>query len=185
MPQIAKVAVAAATYAIDKPYDYIAPDEALSGQRVLVPFGRGHRVGEGLILSVKKAVPDRPLKAIREIMDPEPLVTEREIKLAIWMCQRYFCTFYDAIRTILPAAVWYRYRELWEAADPSPAEPLTGQAAELVEMLRGGSMETDQLRAFLQQAAEPSPADVGHGQFSAFPLLELWLNYDKRLDGIA
>ena len=152
MPQIAKVAVAAATYAIDKPYDYIAPDEALPGQRVLVPFGRGNRVGEGLILSVKKAVPDRPLKAIREIMDPEPLVTEREIKLAIWMCQRYFCTFYDAIRTILPAAVWYRYRELWEAADPSPAEPLTGQAAELVEMLRGGSMETDQLREHFGQS---------------------------------
>lgn len=29
------------------------------------------------------------------------------------MRQRYFCTFYDAIRTVLPAAVWYRYQELW------------------------------------------------------------------------
>ena len=40
MPQIAKIAVSAATFAIDKPYDYIAPDDACPGQRVLVPFGR-------------------------------------------------------------------------------------------------------------------------------------------------
>lgn len=49
MPQIAKVAVAAATYAIDKPYDYLVPQGAdmAVGMRVLVPFGRGNRVSEG------------------------------------------------------------------------------------------------------------------------------------------
>ena len=73
MPQIAKIAVAAATYAIDKPYDYLAPDEAQVGQRVLVPFGKGNRTGEGVILSVSRLVPDKPLKAVREILDEEPL----------------------------------------------------------------------------------------------------------------
>ena len=146
MPQIAKIAVAAATYAIDKPFDYIAPDEALSGQRVLVPFGRGNRTSEGLILSLSQAVPDKPLKAVREILDPEPLVTEREIKLALWMRQRYFCTFYDALHTILPAAVWYRYREIWEAVKPAPEAELTGQAAEVLALLRQEPRESDQLR---------------------------------------
>ena len=146
MPQIARIAVEAATYAIDKPYDYIAPDDALPGQRVLAPFGRGNRISEGMILSVSPAVPDRPLKAIREVLDQEPLVTEREIKLALWMRQRYFCTFYDAIRTILPAAVKYRYRELWEAAESAPAEPLNGQAAEVLALLRAKPQETDRLR---------------------------------------
>ena len=42
---IAKIAVSAATYAIDKPYSYrVAEDMALcSGQRVMIPFGRGNR----------------------------------------------------------------------------------------------------------------------------------------------
>ena len=53
MPQIAKVAVAAANYAIDKPYDYLVPQGAdmAVGMRVLVPFGRGNRVSEGVVLA--------------------------------------------------------------------------------------------------------------------------------------
>ena len=48
MATVAKVAVQAATYAIDKVYDYLLPPE-LAGQvgcRVLVPFGRGNRLSE-------------------------------------------------------------------------------------------------------------------------------------------
>lgn len=49
MTQIAKVAVAAATYAIDKPYDYLVPSgmELSVGCRVTVPFGRGNRTARG------------------------------------------------------------------------------------------------------------------------------------------
>ena len=53
---IAKVAVEAATYAIDKPYDYLVPlgltDKVQVGVRVTVPFGRGNRASEGLILAL-------------------------------------------------------------------------------------------------------------------------------------
>ena len=40
--RVAKVALAAATYAIDKPYDYLAgalSERVVPGVRVLVPFG--------------------------------------------------------------------------------------------------------------------------------------------------
>lgn len=115
MPQIAKVAVAAATYAIDKPYDYLIPQgtDIAVGMRVLAPFGRGNRVSEGVVLALGQGVPDKPIKPIRSVVDREPVITDREIRLALWMRERYFCTFYDAIRTILPAAVWYSYREMW------------------------------------------------------------------------
>jgi primosomal protein N' (replication factor Y) len=146
MPQIAKIAVAAATYAIDKPYDYLAPEEALPGQRVLVPFGRGNRVSEGLILSIRKEVPAKPLKAVRELVDEEPIVTEREIRLALWMRQRYFCTFYDAIRTILPAAVWYRYREIWQPAGDAMSRETTEREETVLSLLSQGPLETDELR---------------------------------------
>ena len=73
------------------------------GMRVLAPFGRGNRVSEGVVLALGQGVPDKPIKPIRSVVDREPVITDREIRLALWMRERYFCTFYDAIRTILPA----------------------------------------------------------------------------------
>ena len=54
MAVISKVAVQAATYAIDKAYDYLLPEEVggQAGCRVLVPFGRGNRLTEAMILSL-------------------------------------------------------------------------------------------------------------------------------------
>lgn len=121
---IAKIAVEAATYAIDKPYSYIVPAgmEVSVGCRVLAPFGRGNRASEGVVLSLEEGVLSAPLKALRLNLDDSPVITQREIKMALWMRQRYFCTFYDAIRTILPAAVWYRYQELWRLTVAAPQE---------------------------------------------------------------
>ena len=81
MPQIAKVAVAAATYAIDKPYDYLVPQGAdmAVGMRVLVPFGRGNRVSEGVVLTLGQGAPEKPIKPIRSLVDREPVIT-RSIK---------------------------------------------------------------------------------------------------------
>ena len=147
MPIVAKLAVQAATYAIDKAYDYLLPDE-LSGRvgcRVLVPFGRGNRLSEGVILSLHQEVSAKPLKAVRSLLDDEPVVTEKELRLALWMSRRYFCTFYDALRTILPAAVWYRYREIWSMRQPvlMPDAPEREQA--VARLLQDGPLAEDKL----------------------------------------
>lgn len=151
MPQIAKVAVAAATYAIDKPYDYLVPQGAdmAVGMRVLVPFGRGNRVSEGVVLTLGQGVPGKPIKPIRSLVDREPVITEREIRLALWMRERYFCTFYDAIRTILPAAVWYSYREMWSLTGEPLPEDLSERETAACRLLQDGPMERDDLCAAL------------------------------------
>lgn len=151
MPQIAKIAVAAATYAIDKPYDYLAPPElALQvGMRVQVPFGRGNRLSEGVILSLYQAVPDKPIKPIRTALDQEPVITQREIRLALWMRERYFCTFYDAIHAILPAAVWYSYQEMWSLSGVMPPEGLSERESAACQLLQDGPMEREALCAAL------------------------------------
>ena len=45
--RMAKIAVSAATYSIDRPFDYLVPealrDAALPGTRVSLPFGKGNR----------------------------------------------------------------------------------------------------------------------------------------------
>ena len=151
MPQIAKVAVSAANYAIDKPYDYLLPDgtDAAVGSRVLVPFGRGNRLTEGMILSLERKTPEKALKAVREVLEPEPVCSEREIRLALWMRQRYFCTFYDAIRTILPAGVWYRYRQFWKLADYAGEDALSEKEKPLYALLSRGEQELETLPTIL------------------------------------
>ena len=147
MTQIAKVAVAAATYAIDKPYDYLVPSgmELSVGCRVTVPFGRGNRTAEGMVLQLRQEVPAKPLKAIRSLLDQESVLSEKEIRLALWMRQRYFCTFYDALHTILPAAVWYRYREIWSLCPTAGEEGLTEREQAVCRMLSDGPQERETL----------------------------------------
>lgn len=151
MAVIAKVAVQAAPYAIDKVYDYLLPRD-VGGQvgcRVLVPFGRGNRLSEAVILATGEGVPDKPLKTVRTLLDAEPVVSEKEIRLALWMRQRYFCTFYDALHTILPAAVWYRYREMWRLARDVLPETLPEKEAAVCRLLLDGPMETEALKQAL------------------------------------
>ena len=111
-----KVAVSAAPYSIDKPYSYLVPESlaaaAVPGVRVMVPFGRGNKESEGLILA-RVQEPKLPgSKAIRQILDPEPVLDKAGIDLALWMRGRYFCTVFEAVKTILPAGLWYGLREV-------------------------------------------------------------------------
>ena len=92
---IAKVALAAAAYAIDKPYDYLVPLElegrAVPGVRVLVPFGRGNKRTEGMVLGLSGALPEgKRLKEIVTVLDDAPVLDASGLKLCLWMRERYF-----------------------------------------------------------------------------------------------
>ena len=105
---IAKIAVAAATFAIDKPYSYRIPaGMALQpGMRVQVPFGRGNRRTEGVVLAVEDGSAET-LKAIDHCLDEAPQVTMQMLQLAAFMRERYFCTLFEAVRVMLPAGLWF------------------------------------------------------------------------------
>lgn len=113
MPEkcIAKIAVAAAIYSLDKPYDYLIPESMRGtlcpGMRVMVPFSRGNRRSEGVVLSLAEKSEFEALKPIESCLDKEPVLTQAQLKLALWMHDRLFCTVYDAVRTILPAGFWF------------------------------------------------------------------------------
>ena len=154
MAQIAKIAIEAATYAIDKPYDYLAPEgmNVCAGMRVTVPFGRGNRRSEGMVLAVETGRPDRQLKAIESVLDETPQLSGEQIRLALWMCQRYFCTFYDALHAILPIGLWYQHREIWTLCGNMGGETLTDKELQLVERLRQGEQSFSDLQAAQPQA---------------------------------
>ena len=109
---VAKIAVSAATFAIDKPYSYWVPvGPALSpGMRVMVPFGRGNRHCEGMVLSLEEGSPEG-LKPVAQVLDPEPVLDDTMLRLAGFLRERYFCTLYDAVRAMLPAGMGFRALE--------------------------------------------------------------------------
>ncbi len=111
MRNIAKVAVSAAVYSIDKPYSYVIPESLLdtvsAGSRVIVPFGRGNKRSEGIVLALEDESQRQELKCIESVMDPEPVFSQEQLKLALWMRERFFCTLYEAARAMLPAGMWY------------------------------------------------------------------------------
>ena len=154
MAQIAKIAIEAATYAIDKPYDYLVPEgmNVCAGMRVTVPFGRGNRRSEGMVLAVETGRPDRQLKAIESVLDETPQLSGEQIRLALWMCQRYFCTFYDALHAILPIGLWYQHREIWTLCGNVGGETLTDKELQLAERLRQGEQSFSDLQAAQPQA---------------------------------
>ena len=159
-----KVAVSAAPYSIDKPYSYLVPESlaaaAVPGVRVMVPFGRGNKESEGLILA-RVQEPKLPgSKALRQVLDPEPVLDKADIDLALWMRGRYFCTVFEAVKTILPAGLWYGLREIWSLAmEPEAARsaavgiPGAWQVLDLLEK-QGGKADIRVLRDALGDGAE-------------------------------
>jgi primosomal protein N' (replication factor Y) len=109
---VARVAVEAATYHIDKPYDYKIPEtlsgQLTPGQRVVVPFGKGNRRSEALILTLISDSERPGLKNIESVLDDTPVLSADLIKLALWMSDRFYCTVYDAVKAMLPAGMWFK-----------------------------------------------------------------------------
>ena len=164
--EIVKVAVSAAPYSIDKPYDYLVPEPlleaAVPGVRVTVPFGRGNRTSEGMILARVQGEKVQGLKPLDSVLDSGPVLDGDGIALALWMRQRYFCTMFEAVKTILPAGLWYRLREVWhlaEGVDREAAAALCGnirRAGAVLDVLwaSGGSAGLEALRDACGQEAE-------------------------------
>ena len=109
---IGKIAVSAANFAIDKPYSYRIPEgmAVLPGQRVMLPFGRANKRTEGIVLAVE-AGDESKLKCVERCLDDGPILTDKQLRLAAFLRERYFCTFYDAIRCMLPAGLWFQTRQ--------------------------------------------------------------------------
>ena len=149
---IAKLAVSAANFAIDKPYSYRIPESMVlrPGQRVTVPFGRGNRRCEGVVLAVEEG-DQETLKAVEQCLDEEPVVSEYLLRLAAFVRERYFCTFYDAIRAMLPAGLWFQTRATFSLTEDRSWQNKTIKNPDAVALLKlledlGGTTQEAVLR---------------------------------------
>ena len=161
---IAKIAVSAANFAIDKPYSYRIPEEMSlrPGQRVQIPFGRANKRCEGVVLSVASG-DEQKLKSVEQCLDEEPLLTERQLRLAAFMRERYFCTFYDAIRAMLPTGLFFRQKESVSLTEDRSWEQVSVRKRGALELLRaldalGGAGQESALASVVPDSTERKEA---------------------------
>ncbi|MBO4419476.1 MAG: primosomal protein N' [Oscillospiraceae bacterium] len=150
---IAKIALDGLVYAIDKPYSYALPaslSAARPGCRVSVPFGAGNRLREGMILALEEGETGE-LKSVSALLDPVPVLSQRMLRLAAFVRERYFCTFYEAIRAMLPAGLWLQTREVFvlgklpeDWLDRLDREPIQRNLVQLIQDA-GGRFRDDAL----------------------------------------
>ncbi len=154
---VAKVALSRALYAIDKPYDYLVSEtmaETLRpGMRVLVPFGNGNQPSDGIVLAVDKGNAAR-LKSVISVLDDEPVLNDKLLKLALWMRERCFCTVYSAVKAMLPAGLYFSVRDCCQLRRDVSREAAyeaagsSASAKKLLDMLYacGGTVDMEQIR---------------------------------------
>ena len=115
---VAFVALEGATMTFDKLYTYIIPPDLLektcSGQRVMVPFGRGNTKRQGIIIRVGESDP-KGLKSIYSLIDSNPILSEKMLEVCEFLKERTFCTYYDAVRALVPAGLTHKLNNYYSA----------------------------------------------------------------------
>lgn len=141
MELVAEVAVENALFYFDRLFSYRIP-AALQGQvfrgvRVLVPFGRGNRKVQGLVFGVKEAEPERPLKPLLAVIDREPVLNEEGFRILSFLADTTFCSYYDALKCILPAGLNVTPAEEFRMVrEPEEGEALTEAEGQLLEFFK-------------------------------------------------
>ncbi len=137
------VAVWDTSYSFDKLFTYTSSQYAAVGCRVAVPFGYGNSKRVGMVFSVEEAtLSDREaLKPVLFVMDKEPLLNKEQIDMVYWLKETSFCTYFDAIRTILPAGMQVQLCRKTQFADEMPCVELTEEEQNFVTFLKAQRTE--------------------------------------------
>lgn len=137
---IAKIAVEKAVYSFDKEFDYLIPPHLLSvcavGKRVLVPFGRGNRCRQGIITALTEQEDTDGCKEIVSVTDDTPVLSAALLDVARFMKEHYFCTLYDAVKTMLPAGINYRVSTVYGVSRGGGEVTLTDEQQRLYAYLQ-------------------------------------------------
>lgn len=151
MYKIAKIVIDGATVQFDRQYSYVLPesiaDKCTKGIRVVVPFGKSNAKKQGFVMETEYTDNIDGLKFVDSIFDSVPVMGEEMISLCKWMRQQTFCTYYDAIHTLLPAGIGMRIIESYTAVEGFNKESLGESQVTVYNYLlsKGTSVKRDDL----------------------------------------
>ncbi len=135
----ADVGISGASYGYDRRYSYIVPERfrsiAASGERVIVPFGKGGKKRIAIILSTDTVSADSvsKYKYIDAFIDTEPVIGDEMQKMLEWLKDMTLCTYFEAFRALIPPGLSVDFTEKYRLAECPAAvrEKLSRPAADL------------------------------------------------------
>ncbi len=107
----AEIIVDNASSNTDKLFTYLIPEEYREsieiGMRVLIPFGRGNKLLEGIILNTKQDIDFSAsrLKSITRLVDESSTISSDMLRLSEWIKDEYMCTHIETLKTMMPAGI--------------------------------------------------------------------------------
>ena len=108
----AGVAVDKATLDFDMLFSYTVPQHLAAdvrvGSIVLVPFGRGNSLRIGIVLSLEDRQDVSKLKAVVDVKNEDHTVTPRALDMIRHLKETTFCTWYEAVKTVIPYGALYK-----------------------------------------------------------------------------
>ena len=112
MPKTVGVAVSNATFHFDKLYTYAVLPEHQNvvrlGSMVLVPFGRGSRARMGVVLACDAEPESAKLKFLFDVAPASACLTPELLRLVYFLKERTFCTYYEAVKAVIPYGAQYK-----------------------------------------------------------------------------
>ena len=112
MPKTVGVAVSNATFHFDKLYTYAVmtdQQEAVRlGSMVLVPFGRGSKARMGVVLACDEEPEHAKLKYLFDVAPASACLTPELLRLVHFLKERTFCTYYEAVKAVIPYGAQYK-----------------------------------------------------------------------------
>ena len=143
MSRIAGMAVSNTAYSFDMLFSYAVPENmpVQCGCRALVPFGRGNKPRIGVVMTLDEG-DCSGLKEISALVDDTPVISCELLRLAVWLRENTFCTYFEAVKAMLPPGMSVTVREKY-SLDSSfdDFSGLSAEAAKLLEAMRAGGNE--------------------------------------------
>ena len=129
MPKTVGVAVSNATFHFDKLYTYaVMPDQQNAvklGSMVLVPFGRGSRARMGVVLACDAEPESAKLKYLFDVAPASACLTPELLRLGHFLKERTFCTYYEAVKAVIPYGAQYKPAVAADGVTPVLQKQLT------------------------------------------------------------
>ena len=129
MPKTVGVAVSNATFHFDKLYTYaVMPDQQDTvklGSMVLVPLGRGSRARMGVVLACDAEPESAKLKYLFDVAPASACLTPELLRLVHFLKERTFCTYYEAVKAVIPYGAQYKPAVAADGVTPVLQKQLT------------------------------------------------------------
>ncbi len=134
-----KVAVENTAYHFDRAYSYLLPEnleqKAQKGCRVMVPFGAGNKLRQGVIIEKETVDGTEKLKSVSKLIDEKPLLSEEMLQLVLWLKERTFCTVFEAFKAVLPVGVTNKTVVTYTSNTDADVESMTADEKTIYDFL--------------------------------------------------